>query len=125
MTFQVSLPNGSHAKITRIRSTHLSNNLYVKDVLRVPSFHVNLLSVSQLTSALNCSIHFFPTFCVLQDLTTKRMIGLRKQYKGLYYLEPRSELLSSLPKSYQVSSPSAITWHQRLRHPSKAPSQLL
>ena len=97
----------------------------LKDVLCVPSFHVNLLFVSQLTSALNCSIHFFPTFCVLQDLAMKRMIGLGKQYKGLYDLEPHSELLSSPPKSYQVSSPSTITWHQRLGHPSKAPSQLL
>ena len=65
MTSQVSLPNGSHAKITSIESAHLSNNLYVKDVLCVPSFYVNLLSISQLTSTLNCSIHFFSTFCVL------------------------------------------------------------
>lgn len=35
MSSQVSLPDGSHAKISSIGSTHLSHNLYVKDVLCV------------------------------------------------------------------------------------------
>ncbi|KAG5555708.1 hypothetical protein RHGRI_006375 [Rhododendron griersonianum] len=122
---QVSLPNGSHAKITGVGSTHLLHDLHVKDVLCVPSFHMNLLSVSQLTSDLNCSIQFFPTFCILQDLATKRMIGLGKQHKGLYYLVPLSEELSPSPASHHVSSPSDITWHQRLGHPSKGPSFFL
>lgn len=122
---QVSLPNGSHAKITGVGSTHILPNLHVKDVLCVPSFNMNLLSVSQLTSNLNCSIQFFPTFCILQDLATKRMIGLGKQHKGLYYIVPQSELMSPPPASHLVSSPSDITWHQRLGHPSKAPSQFL
>jgi len=78
MFSQVTLPNGSYAKITSVGSAHVTNNLHVHDVLCAPSFHVNLLSVSQLTSALNCSVHFFPTFCILQDLATKRMIGLGK-----------------------------------------------
>lgn len=110
---QVSLPNGSHAQITGVGSTHLLHNLHVKDVLCVHSFHMNLLFVSQLTSDLHCSIQFSPTFCILQDLSTKRMIGLGKQHKGLYYLVPHSELLSPAT-SHQVSSPSDITWHQRL-----------
>jgi len=90
MFSQVTLPNGSHATITSAGSAHITKNLHVHDVLCAPSFHVNLLSVSQLTSALNCSVHFFPTFCILQDLATKRMIGLGKQSKGLYYLMPQS-----------------------------------
>jgi hypothetical protein len=51
------------------------------------------------------------------------MIGLGKQHKGLYYFVPQSE--SPSPAAHSVSSPSDITWHQRLGHPSKAPSQLL
>nr|TKR90121.1 hypothetical protein D5086_0000236460 [Populus alba] len=79
MFSQVTLPNGSYAKITSAGSAHVTKSLHVHDVLCAPSFHVNLLSVSQLTYALNCFVHFFPTFCILQDLATKRMIGLGKQ----------------------------------------------
>jgi len=125
MFSQVTLPNGSHAKITSAGSAHITKNLHVHDVLCAPSFHVNLLSVSQLTSALNCFVHFFPTFCILQDLATKRMIGLGKQSKGLYYLMPQSESHSTTPISYQVSFPSGVVWHNRLGHPSKLPSQFL
>jgi hypothetical protein len=125
MFSQVTLPNGSYAKITSAGSAHVTKSLHVHDVLCAPSFHVNLLSVSQLTSALNCSVHFFPTFCILQDLATKRMIGLGKQSKGLYYLMPQSESHSTSTKSYQVSFPSGAVWHNRLGHPSKLPSQFL
>ena len=78
MFSQVTLSNGSYAKIRSAGSAHVTKSLHVHDVLCAPSFHVNLLSVSQLTSALNCSFHFFPTFCILQDLATKRMIGMGK-----------------------------------------------
>jgi hypothetical protein len=62
MFSQVTLPNGSHVKITSVGSAHITKNLHVHDVLCAPLFHVNLLSVSQLTSALNCSVHFFSHF---------------------------------------------------------------
>ncbi|KAL5766695.1 hypothetical protein ACOSP7_017312 [Xanthoceras sorbifolium] len=95
LSSQVALPNGSYSKIIGIGSIQLSNHLHIKDILCAPSFHVNLLSVSQLTSAMNCSIQFFPTFCILQDLT------------------------------HHVDSATSITWHKRLGHPSKAPSKFL
>ncbi|KAL5832085.1 hypothetical protein ACOSQ4_017439 [Xanthoceras sorbifolium] len=82
LSSQVALPNGSYSKIIGIGSIQLSNHLHIKDILCAPSFHVNLLSVSQLTSAMNCSIQFFPTFCILQDLASKKMIGLGKQLNG-------------------------------------------
>ena len=65
MFSQVTLPNGSHAKITNAGSAYITKNIHVHDVLCAPSFHVNLLFVSQLTSALNYSIHFFTTFYIL------------------------------------------------------------
>ena len=126
MSSQVTLPNGAYSKITEIGSTQLSNHLHVNNVLCAPSFHVNLLSVSQLTAAMNCSIHFFPTFCILQDLASKKMIGLGKQLNGLYYFVPQ---VKSTPTSFSIThhadSTTHITWHKRLGHPSKAPSQFL
>ncbi|CAL8139825.1 unnamed protein product [Prunus armeniaca] len=82
----VDLLDGSHTKISGLGSSSLGPNLFVDGVVWVPSFHVNLLSVSKLTSHLNRSIHFFATFCVLHNLASKRKIGLGKQVNGLYYL---------------------------------------
>jgi len=47
----------------------------------------------------------------------KRMIGLGKQSKELYYFMP--------PISYQVFFPSGAVWHNRLGYLSKLPSQFL
>ncbi|KAL5832076.1 hypothetical protein ACOSQ4_017430 [Xanthoceras sorbifolium] len=123
---QVALPNGSYSKIIGIGSIQLSNHLHIKNIMCAPSFHVNLLSVSQLTSAMNCSIQFFPTFCILQDLASKKMIGLEKQLNGLYYfVSPVKSIPTSLPLTHHVDSARSITWHKRLGHPSKAPLKFL
>ncbi|XP_073302959.1 uncharacterized protein [Primulina huaijiensis] len=116
----VQLPNGGHAQIKSVGTMKLCNDMSVDDVLYVPNFKVNLLSVSKLTRALNCSVTFYPDFCVLQDSTTKKMIGLGRQSSGLYYLiQNRSPHLSN--------TVHCVTdlWHRRLGHPSATPLQLL
>ena len=82
----VLLPSGEKANIVAKGSLPLNSVYYLHDELCVPIFKVNLMSVSQLTRDLNCSMTFFPHWCVLQDLATRRMIGLGKQRDGLYYL---------------------------------------
>ncbi|KAL0370900.1 UNVERIFIED_CONTAM: hypothetical protein Sangu_0408100 [Sesamum angustifolium] len=49
-------------------------------------FPVNLLSISQLTQKHNCSVTFFPSYCVFQDLQTRRTIGGGHERGGLYFL---------------------------------------
>lgn len=39
-------------------------------------FNLNLLSERRITSSFNCQVTFWPTFCVIQDLTTKKNIGV-------------------------------------------------
>ena len=83
-----------------------------------------LMSVSRLTRDLNCSMKFFPHWCVLQDLVTRRMIGFGKQRDGLYYL---AALTTRKIRTTSHSSPnhqptcnlttsSTDLWHSRLRH---------
>ena len=64
----------------------ISNSIMLKDVLYVPDFKVNLLSISKLTQALDCVATFYPDYCVVQDLTTRKTIGSGRQSNGLYYL---------------------------------------
>ncbi|KAM1406159.1 hypothetical protein ACFXTH_000858 [Malus domestica] len=82
----VSLPSGEKASITSIGNIQLSDLLQLKDVLCVPSFQVDLLSVGKITDGLHCSVTFFPSWCILQDLISKVTIGVGKRRGNLYYL---------------------------------------
>jgi len=82
----VLLPSEETTNIVTKGSLPLNSTYYLHDVLCVPTFKVDLMSVSCLTRGLNCLVTFFPYWCILQDLATRRMIGLGKQHDGLYYL---------------------------------------
>ncbi|KAM1033353.1 hypothetical protein TB2_036345 [Malus domestica] len=114
----VSLPSGSTAPISLTGTLHLNSSIHVKDVLCVPNFNVDLLSVGKLTNGLSCSVTFFPTWCVLQDLVSKAMIGVGKRRGDLYYLVAlASSLPSCHPLCHVITIPSSL-WHRRLGHPS-------
>ena len=55
--------------------------------MSLPQFSFNLIYVSKLTRTLNCSISFFPDYCLIQDLSTKWIIGRGRESRGLYILE--------------------------------------
>ena len=55
----------------------------------MPDLAFNLLSPSKLTKQLNCSISLFPDFCLIQDLTTKQIIGRGYESGGHYFLDDR------------------------------------
>ncbi|CAL9003908.1 unnamed protein product [Prunus brigantina] len=124
----VNMPNGSQAHISCLGSVQITPHLKLEDVLCVPGFRVNLMSVSKLTRHLHCLISFFPTFCIMQDLTTKKMIGLGKEHDGLYYLVPVTEdlLCERGPRiaATALSSTSDL-WHKRLGHLSTGPMRVL
>ena len=63
------------------------------------------------TATLNhdCSISFFPDYCLIHDLLTKRIIGRWRKSGGLYILE------TEVSKFVVVTS---FELHCRLSHPS-------
>ena len=96
-------------------------------MLCVPTFKVDLISVSRLTRGLNYSITFFSYWCILQDLATRRMIGLGKQRDGLYYLAALATKNSVNTSSSPTKQPtcnltisSTDLWHHRLGHASSS-----
>ena len=58
-------------------------------VLNLPQFSFNLIFVSKLNRILNCSISFFPNYCLIQDLSMRRVIGRGHESRGLYILETK------------------------------------
>ena len=120
----VLLPSGEKANIITKGSLLLNSVYYLRDVLCVPTFKVNLMSVSRLTRDLNCSMIFFPHWCVLQDLAIRRMIGLGKQRDGLYYLAAlttrkigtTSHSSPNNQPTCNLTTSSTDIWHSRLGH---------
>ncbi|XP_026399823.1 uncharacterized protein LOC113295713 [Papaver somniferum] len=78
----VRLPNGATTEATRIGEVTLTDSLVLKNVLFVPSFTCNLLSVSQLLSSQKLSIQFTFSYCVVQDLVLRMKIGMGELIGG-------------------------------------------
>ena len=61
----VKLPNGHHVHATHSGTVHLSASITLTDVLYIPSFTFNLISISKLVSSANCKLIFSSTSCIL------------------------------------------------------------
>ena len=69
--------------------------------------------MSKLTRTLNCSVSFFLSYCLIQDLSTKQIISRGLEFGGLYILEPEVPM--------HVACSGVVTpfkLHCHLDHPS-------
>ena len=115
----VKLPDGSHVTATIAGSVFFSNSLYLSDVLYIPQFTFNLISVPKLTVALQCQLRFNHVTCEIQDLVTSRTIGVAKLRNGLYTLAGQVVQVGSSPHLINFCSSKLNLWHCRLGHPSR------
>ena len=112
----VILPDGSSITASVRGKVRLTDQIVLQDVLYVPSLTCNLISVSKLSSSLDCEMMFTPDMCFLQDRNTRTVIGAGERRGGLY-------LLGDVPGSLVAVLHSARTvdgevWHKQLGHPS-------
>ncbi|XP_073067135.1 uncharacterized protein [Primulina eburnea] len=110
----VTLPNGSMVPSTHIGSVKLSSDLTLENVLYVPHFKFNLLSISSLTKQISCSVTFLSDSCQIQVLNQSKMIGMGKRMGDLYIFSP----LPVLSTVCNVSSSKSSLWHYRMGHAS-------
>lgn len=124
----IKLPN-DHQIITKYAGTiNFSTDLTIKNVLYVPNFHINLISITNLCSDSNCLVSFTDQKCLIQEQKALRMIGSAEMMDGLYYLVlPNKEAVSDSRLSTQtinsinyVSLPDNALWHFRLGHLSNS-----
>ncbi|XP_010495376.1 PREDICTED: uncharacterized protein LOC104772464 [Camelina sativa] len=114
----VSLPNDARVDITHCGTVHLSSSLILHNVLHVPSFKFNIISVSSLLNHDQYSAHFFPFYCYIQESIQGLMIGRGNLMHNLYIYSndrPFSASQSHFTGSLKVDG---LLWHQRLGHPS-------
>lgn len=125
---KITIADGSITTVAGQGDIILSKSLTLKNVLHVPKLLANLVSVTKLTKDCNCSVTFFPSYCVFQEQDTKRTIGRARERDGLYYLEDQRinnkiqiplSLSSTLLSELVISNKDKIwLYHRRLGHPS-------
>ena len=111
----VTLLNGESVVITRIGSIELFDHFVLENVLYVPQFRFNLLSVSALTQSHRCFIQFDSESCFSQDHLQGKMIWMGKRKGNLYILDP-TNLFPISGVCNHVSKKEHEVWHSRLRH---------
>ena len=84
-TSTVTLADGSTSCVLGSGTIHPTPLIPLTSVMSLPQFSFNLISVSKLTCTLNCSISFFHDHCLIQDLSTKRIIGRGRESKVFTY----------------------------------------
>ena len=72
----VELPNGEAALVTHVGTLKLSSHITLTNVLCVPSFSFNLLSISAFTHSQPLCLVFLSTYCFIQDLICWKKIGV-------------------------------------------------
>ncbi|XP_058775552.1 uncharacterized protein LOC131649812 [Vicia villosa] len=78
----VSLPDGSHVTASVSGSIAISPALTLHNVLHIPSFNFNLLSIAKLAHINDCYVHFTNNSCQIVQNHFKAMIGTTKLQRG-------------------------------------------
>ncbi|XP_070010940.1 uncharacterized protein [Nicotiana sylvestris] len=94
-----------------------SNHNMLDDIVKMPEHR----RFFKLTRELQCSVNFFSTFCVFQDLFIGKVKGIDKEKGGLYILIPRKtdkyretqRIRSCLAAEVKID---VETWYKRLGH---------
>ena len=108
----IGLPNGDCIVASDVGSVVLGDGIKLNNVLYVPNLNCNLVSVSKLCKQLNCAMTYFDDYCVIQDRTSRTLIGAGEQREGVYYYKRASSHRANTVKA-------KCLWHRRLGHPSR------
>ena len=84
----MTLPNHTCISVTLTGDVHISYHLILTDVLYVPQFKFNLISVSALTKTSTLTVTFFPGHYFIQNNKSLNVIGKGSQIADLYVFHP-------------------------------------
>ncbi|KAK9741839.1 hypothetical protein RND81_03G132500 [Saponaria officinalis] len=84
--YNVSLPNGESVRITQMGSVPITSEITLQNVLYMPCFKFNLLSIAKLAKQLKSTISFTQHFCYVQGSSLKKPLILGRVSKDLYLL---------------------------------------
>ncbi|WVZ08185.1 hypothetical protein V8G54_021531, partial [Vigna mungo] len=113
---QIALPNGIIVYAEYSGIVNLNHKIQLFDVLYVPQFSFNLISIFKLIYSNNCELKFSLHGYTIHDIQTKENISIVKLIGSLYV----SDFSSNVPiVCYTNNTINDIgLWHLRLGHPS-------
>jgi hypothetical protein len=111
----VKLADGSTRAVTGTGVVVCGSNMSLSSVLHVPSFPINLLSISCITKELNCVAIFYPKWCLFLEIGTRRELGRGSMHDGLYYLDNDISPMVAAALSYSPLG-EVLLLHHRLGH---------
>jgi len=120
----VNLPNGTKVQVTQSGSLRITDGMGLHNVLLVPEFQFNLLSIRRLCDQLRSTVQFLDTRVLLQAPSQRKPLVIGRAYQGLYVLDKKLLADSGSTTQYShfcnnvSSSVSFNIWHQRLGHMS-------
>lgn len=133
----ITLPNGEKTISFEVGSTRITKEVVLHNVLYVPMFRYNLLSIGKICKDLKSFIMFSEHYCFLLHggLSLKRPLVLGKHHVGLYFLHSKQEANKSRVMSVSTKTSldsfvifsnslcnsvsndtNASLWHKRLGH---------
>ncbi|XP_014523577.1 uncharacterized protein LOC106779879 [Vigna radiata var. radiata] len=83
----VRLPNNIVITAEHAGTVQFSKDFVIFNVLYIPNFSFNLISVQSLIKDLDCRLTFSSKGCQIRKNSTLKMIGSANSHKGLYYLQ--------------------------------------
>jgi hypothetical protein len=119
-TDEIKIGNGSglsvkHIGTSQIHTPSLAFKLF--DVLHVPNICKNLISVQKFTQDTNTFFEFHPSYFLLKDRATGKLLHRGPSNHGLYSFFSASNN-SHPPSAFMGERASVSAWHSRLGHPA-------
>ncbi|KAJ1685430.1 hypothetical protein LUZ63_016820 [Rhynchospora breviuscula] len=123
---QLHIGDGKGLQITHIGSVTVNlgtHTIVLSQVLLVPSFTKNLISLSRfLSDNTNLVVDFSSCFCIIKDCLTSKTLLQARACNGLYLITTTAHCL---PQAFLGERVDADLWHFRLGHPSLATTKKL
>ena len=109
----VRTADGTFQQIHGVGSIECTPFLNLSSVLHVPSFPVNLISISSIIDQFKCTITFDENSCVFQEKGTGKVIGTGVRCDGLWFINHEETALTT---AVEEDVKEILLLHRRLGH---------
>lgn len=110
----IVLADGRERVSVKEGTVRLGSNLVMKSVFYVEEFQSDLISIGQLMDENHCVLQMVDHFLVVQDRTTRILIGAGSRVGGTFLFrstEIAASVTTKEANKYEL-------WHSRMGHPS-------
>jgi len=115
------LLNGSMIQVEMIGTVNLSSHITLRNVLNIPNFQFNLMSVSRAYEENSYRLLFKSDKCFFQALLTGKLMGLGRVFQGLYFWINFQTYDSNKSVFNTTINDKNLLYHQRLGHTALFP----